>query len=61
MYCEDCKNKRLESVDVKEKICKVCGKKYNSRFTNVCYDCQSKGYCLYCGKKVKIDKKPKQK
>lgn len=59
MYCEDCQDKRVDSVDVKEKVCKVCGKVYHTRFTNICYECQNNGYCIYCGKKVKVKTKAK--
>ena len=59
MYCDKCKDKNIKRINVVEIKCKVCGKKFKTRFTNICYNCQIKGHCIVCGELIKSDKNKK--
>lgn len=54
MYCSDkCRKKDLSIGGVIERKCKVCNKKFKSRFIAICSCCQfKKTHCIICGKPI---------
>jgi len=59
MYCSvKCSKKDLSIDGVVERKCKVCKKKFKSRFIAICSCCQFKKiYCIACGKLIEKEVK----
>lgn len=52
MKCSKCAEKEINRTETAEIKCKVCKKKFKTKFTNVCYACQMEHHCILCGEKL---------